>query len=184
MARIGDFLSAGPLNTTSIEQIVYGNAGDPAPFTTATGIQPRRMADALMARPATAQDLWHARLYLLRPLLRLGLALFWIWTAVSVLFLASRPEGYGLLRAAGVPETMLSLSWFAGGFLDLGLGLWLLFTHRVALVGSIMLTVTAFYLFALSLAAPELWAAPLGALPKTLMVMLLTLVVIAVAEER
>lgn len=184
VARIGDFLSAGPLNTTSIEQIVYGNAGDPAPFTTATGIQPRRMADALMARPATAQDLWHARLYLLRPLLRLGLALFWIWTAVSVLFLASRPEGYGLLRAAGVPETMLSLSWFAGGFLDLGLGLWLLFTRRVALVGSIMLTVTAFYLFALSLAAPELWAAPLGALPKTLMVMLLTLVVIAVAEER
>jgi uncharacterized protein YbjT (DUF2867 family) len=184
VARIGDFLSTGPLNTTSIEQIVYGNSGDPAPFIAATGIQPRRMADAMIARPATAQDLWHARLYLLRPFLRLALALFWIWTGVSVLFFASSAEGYALLRAAGVPETMLSLSWFAGGFLDLGLGLWLLFTSRVVLVASIMLAVTAFYLFALSFAVPELWAAPLGALPKTLIVMLLTLVVMALAEER
>ena len=77
-ARIGDLLGSGPLNTTSIQQITYGNAGDPAPFTTATGIQPRRMADALIARPATVQDLWHARLYLLCPFLRLALALFWI----------------------------------------------------------------------------------------------------------
>jgi uncharacterized protein YbjT (DUF2867 family) len=183
-ARLGDILGTGPLNSTSIEQVIHGNAGDPAPFTTATRIQPRRMADAFMARPATAQDLWHARLYLLRPLLRFGLAMFWIWTGVVVLFLASRAEGYALLRAAGLPEGLLTPSWLAGGFLDLVLGLWLLFTTRAALVGAIMLAVTAFYLLALSLAVPELWTAPLGALPKTLMVMLLTVVLVAVAEER
>jgi hypothetical protein len=183
-ARLGGFLSAGPLNTTSIQQITHGNAGDPAPFTAATGIQPRRMADAMIARPATAQDLWHARLYLLRPFLRLALALLWIWTGVSVLFLANRAEGYDLLRAAGLPENLLSISWLVGGYVDLGLGVWLLFTNHVARVAAIMLAVTAFYLFALSLAVPQLWAAPLGALPKTLIVMLLTVVVMAVAEER
>ena len=183
-ARIGDVLGTGPLNTTSIEQITYGNAGDPAPFTTATGIHPRRMVDALIARPATAQDLWHARLYLLRPVLRLGLAAFWIWTGVVVLFLAAHAEGYALLRAAGLPEKLLTPSWLVGGFLDLALGLWLLFTTRIPLVGAVMLAVTAFYLLALTLAVPELWMAALGPLPKTLIVMLLTIVLMAVAEER
>lgn len=184
VARIGDLLGAGPFRTTAVEQLLHGNAGDPAPFMAATGLRPRGMAQALLARPATAQDLWHARLYGLRPLLQLGLALFWIWTGLAVLFFAPRAEGDALLRAAGVPDTLLAPVWLAGGVLDLVLGIWLLVSHRIKRVGGVMLAVTVVYLVVLTVAAPELWAEPLGRLTKTLVVMLATLALMAVAEER
>ena len=60
----------------------YGNTADPAPFVAATGLAPRHLDEALAAAPAQVQDLWHARLYFLRPLLRVLLALFWIATGV------------------------------------------------------------------------------------------------------
>ena len=92
-----------------------------------------------------------------------------------MLFLANRVQGYALLRAAGLPEAALSPFWLLGGFLDLGLGIGCYSRAGLVVVASIMLAVTTFYLFALSLAVPALWAAPLGALPESLMVMLLTL---------
>jgi hypothetical protein len=47
-----------------------------------------------------------------------------------------------------------------------------------------MLAVTAAYLIALTNAAPELWMEPLGGLAKTPIVMLATLALMAIAEER
>ena len=43
---------------------------------------------------------------------------------------------------------------------------------------------TAAYLIALTNAAPELWIEPLGGLAKTPIVMLATLALMAIAEER
>jgi uncharacterized protein YbjT (DUF2867 family) len=183
-ARLGDLAGAGPLRTTAIEQLLHGNAGDPEPFIAATGIHPRRMAEALRARPATVQDFWHARLFFLRPLLRFGLALFWIWAALATLLWMRREEGDALFRAAGVADPLLPAAWIAGGAIDLALGLWLLFTRRIARVGAAMLAVTAAYLIALTNAAPELWMEPLGGLAKTPIVMLATLALMAIAEER
>jgi uncharacterized protein YbjT (DUF2867 family) len=183
-ARIGDLVGAGPLRTTAVEQLLHGNAGEPAPFIAATGIRPRRMAEALRDRPATARDLWHARLFFLRPLLRFGLSLFWIWTGLAALLWMPREEGDALFRAAGVADAFLPAAWIAGGIVDLALGLWLLLTRRVARVGALMLIVTAGYLAVLTAAAPELWLDPLGGLAKTPILMLATLVLMATAEER
>lgn len=183
-ARLGDLVGAGPLRTSAVEQLLHGNAGDPAPFIAATGIRPRSMSDALMARPATVQDLWHARLFFLRPLLRLGLALFWIWTGLAVLFLMPRAEGDALLGAAGIPVLLQPFAWLAGGLLDLALGVWLLFARRIAPVGLAMLAVAGGYLAILGTATPELWLDPLGGLAKTPIVMLATLFLVAVAQER
>jgi uncharacterized protein YbjT (DUF2867 family) len=183
-ARIGDFLGSGPLRTTSVRQMLHGNAVDPAPFTAATGIHPRRMSDALLAQPSTVQDLWHARLYFLRPLLRLGLALFWLWTGLAALLWMPRAAGDALFRAAGVPESLLAPTWIAGGLIDLTLGVWLLLTSRVQRVGAAMLAISAAYLGLLAYASPELWLEPLGGLAKTPLVMLATLALMAIAEER
>ena len=95
-----------------------------------------------------------------------------------------REEGDALFRAAGVADPLLPAAWIAGGAIDLALGLWLLFTRRIARVGAAMLAVTAAYLIALTNAAPELWMEPLGGLAKTPIVMLATLALMAIAEER
>ena len=183
-ARLGDLVGAGPLRTTAVEQLLHGNAGDPAPFIEATGIRPRRMADALRSRPAGVQNLWHARLFFLRPLLRGGLALFWIWTGLAALFWMPRAPGDALFRAAGVPDALLAPAWIVGSVLDLALGVWLLLTRHIAQAGTAMLAITAGYLAALTAAAPELWLEPLGGLAKTPIVMLATLALMAIGEER
>lgn len=183
-ARLGDLVGAGPLRTTAVEQLLHGNAGKPEPFVAATGIRPRRMAEALRDRPATVQDLWHARLFLLRPVLRFGLALFWIWTGLAALFWMDRAEGDALFRAAGVPEALLAAAWVVGSVLDLTLGVWLVFARRLARAGAAMLAVSAGYVAVLSAAAPALWLEPLGGLAKTPVLMLATLALMATAEER
>ena len=78
MARLGDWFGAGPVNSTALRQLEYGNVARPEPFTEATGIKPRSMATALAERPSHVQDRWHARLYFVRPLLRWSLGLMWV----------------------------------------------------------------------------------------------------------
>ena len=67
--------------------------------------RPRGFATFLLARPSQTQDLWHARLYLLRPILRLTLALMWLVSGLIGLLLPADsflPYVSGLL-----PDTML-----------------------------------------------------------------------------
>ncbi len=71
-----------PARATSFAQLADGVVGDPAPWMAATGIQPKSLDQLLAARPANVQDRWFARLYLLKPLAIVGLAV----TAISAGF--------------------------------------------------------------------------------------------------
>jgi uncharacterized protein YbjT (DUF2867 family) len=73
-ARIGDVLG-GSLNTTALRQVDFGNTGPVEPFVAATGIHPRSWKVGLNQHPATTEDRRQARLYFVRPLLRVALAL-------------------------------------------------------------------------------------------------------------
>jgi len=63
-ARIADRLGGvGPITTTSLTMLLQGNTADPAPFMAATGIVPRRFADALANEPAHPGPLACATLF-------------------------------------------------------------------------------------------------------------------------
>jgi len=64
-----------PARSTSLAQLTAGVIGDPARWMAETGITPKSLDQILAARPAGVQDRWFARLYLLKPLAILGLAL-------------------------------------------------------------------------------------------------------------
>jgi len=64
-----------PARTTSLAQLNAGVIGDPARWTAETGIAPKSLDQILAARTASVQDRWFARLYLLKPLAILGLAI-------------------------------------------------------------------------------------------------------------
>ena len=57
-----------PARSTSLAQLTACVVGDPAPWMAATGIAPRSLEQILAARPASVQDRWFARLYLLKPI--------------------------------------------------------------------------------------------------------------------
>ena len=88
---VGDRMQLGPISSTAVDQLDAGVLAT----VDHTGTTARPLAgftQFLHARPAGTQDLWHARLYLLRPLLRVTLAFLWLFSAALGLFLA--PETF------------------------------------------------------------------------------------------
>lgn len=170
LGRVGDLLRLGPISATAVDQLAAGVLARPSP-----DLPRARGVTEFLSRPAGTQDLWAARLYLLKPLLRLVLAAMWL--ASAGLGLTARPEDF--------PEVAAPL-WLAraGGMVDLALGLALLrdlWPRRVALA---QLAVVGGYTAGLSLLAPALWADPYGGLMKNLPILVLLLVHLVLVEER
>jgi uncharacterized protein YbjT (DUF2867 family) len=182
-ARFGDLFGGGPLTTTSLRMLNYGNTADPASFVAATGVKPRTLDGALAAEPAQVQDLWHARLYFLRPLLRIVLALFWIMTGVIAVLISSG-QSAAFLSRAGIAPSLVPFALWGGALTDMALGALLLVRWRVRLIGGLQLLVTAAYVLVFTLALPELWTDPFGPLLKALPLAAATLIMIVIEEER
>lgn len=171
-----------PLRTTALRQLMSARADDPDEWTRITGIRPTRLESALMQEPASAPDRWFARLYLLKPAVIGVLALFWIASGVI-----------GLGPARGIVADLLSEvgfgAWSAAAavvsgaiHLSLGVGIALRATARIALVSSILVALV--YVAAGSLMQIGLWLDPLGALIKMFPVIVLTVVAIAILDDR
>src|SRR5262249_35583833 len=74
-----------PAGAIAVAELAAGVKGDPSAWMAETGITPRSLTAILAERPASVQDRWFARLYLLKPLAIVGLALFWIVTGLIAL---------------------------------------------------------------------------------------------------
>lgn len=131
--------------------------------------------------PAGAQDIWFARLYLLKPLIFALLSFFWIASgAIAILRLQDAAAHFLPFMGNG---GALSLT-VATSFLDIALGVWLLYRPyaRKALLG--MLVVTIAYLAGSLIAEPALWLDPLGPMIKVIPSIGLTLAALAILDER
>jgi uncharacterized protein YbjT (DUF2867 family) len=182
LAWLGDRVG-GPLSTTSLRQLEYGNTGDAAAFTRATGIVPQSWSMALAMHPSQWQDRWHARLYFLRPILRTALALMWIASGVIGL-LQPATIMQSLLGACSLPvETNLLLARLACA-LDIVIGIALLARWKPAWMAGIQLALVAAYSVFLSMVQPALWLDPFGPLLKNLPIAVAILVLAALEQDR
>lgn len=183
LGRIGDLLRLGPLSATSVAQLQSGIQSDPSALLAKIPTRPRAATEFIAARPAGTQDLWQARLYLIKPLIRLVFALLWLTSGLLGLLL---PAASFLPIFNGIPLSDAALTALArtGGVVDLALAFALLRNWRPHLTGVAQLVVVLGYTVGLSLIAPGLWLAPLGELLKNLPILALALVHIALIEER
>lgn len=184
--RLGDLAGLlgwrPPVRSTTRLEMARGAVGDPSAWMRTTGIAPRPLDAALAAEPASVQERWFARLFLLKPVVLLAFATFWIVTGLVSLG-PGFAVGETLMREAG--GGALSAPLVAGGALaDLAIGIGILFrrTSKAALGAALALSLV--YLVAGSLLAPSLWADPLGALMKILPILALNLVALAILEDR
>ncbi|MBI3710251.1 MAG: NAD(P)H-binding protein [Proteobacteria bacterium] len=181
-ARIGDVIG-GTINTTALRQLEFGNAAPVEPFTRHTGIRPRSWDSALLARPAQAQDRWHARLYFQRPVLRWLLSAMWIVSGVV-----------GLLQPSVVTAPLmarLGLSGLAADAImrgaclaDIAIGMAVLCAWRPAATACVQLASIALYTLVLSVVQPGLWLDPFGPLLKNLPICAAIMVLAAIEPER
>jgi len=176
VARLADWAGGGPMGSAGLAQTLAGNAGhEPAgAFAQAIGFAPASMDERLARRPAQTQDLWHARLYFLRPALRIALAAMWLGSAAVGLF--TPPAQYAAIAAPWV-------AWLFSA-IDLLIGLALVARIRPRLVGLAQLAIVGGYTIGLTLLAPSLWLDPYGSLLKNLPILAAVLAWMALEEER
>lgn len=171
-----------PLRSTALKVMSEGVGGDPAPALQALGRPLDGLPQTLARYPAGVQELWFARLWLLKPVLIGVLALFW---TVSGLVGALRwPEAVEILTSRGVEAGLAKALVLGGAATDVVLGL-LVLSRRAAspaLLG--MMAVTLAYLAGSALLAPDLWLDPLGPMVKAVPILALALVALALLEDR
>ena len=172
-----------PIRSTAIHEMRRGVIGNPQAWMADTGIIPLSAQDAVAATPATVQEKWFARLYLLKALALVTLVIFWCVSgliALTVAFDAARQtlldHGFSFGLAHGVTV--------ASSLLDISVGLLVAFrrTSRIGLVAGI--AVSLGYMAGSAIIAPDLWVEPLGALVKTGPAIVLMLFCLALLDDR
>jgi uncharacterized protein YbjT (DUF2867 family) len=172
-----------PIRSTAMAEMRRGVVGNPQAWMAATGIVPRSARQAVAATPATVQEKWFARLYLLKALALVTLVIFWCVSgliALTVAFAAARQtlldHGFSFGLAHGV--TIVS------SLLDISVGLLIAFrrTSRIGLIAGILVSLG--YMAGAAVLTPDIWIEPLGALVKTGPAIVLMLFCLALLDDR
>jgi nucleoside-diphosphate-sugar epimerase len=183
LVKIGDLINAEPLNTTSYRMMKHGNTANPADFINLTNIHPRSLDQGLAQEPLTIQSLWHARLYMVRPLITWGLALFWIYTGVITLSIVP-DKGLSILEELGVHSKILHPLFYFSCVVDVFLGMALLVGYKRGLIGIMQIVAILAYTAFISIMKPSLWLDPLGSISKNIPILILTLVMLIIERDK
>lgn len=181
-AALGDQFG-GPINSTALRQLEHGNTGDYAAFFAATGVAARGWSEALAAHPAHTQDRWHARLYVVRPLLRLTIAVLWLVSGFAGLA-ALREWSPLLAQDAHIPIATAFLALAAACFVDIGFAILVARRWKPRMMAALQLAAIGLYTLVASILWPSLWAEALGPLAKNLPIAAAVLALGAIEEER
>jgi uncharacterized protein YbjT (DUF2867 family) len=184
--RIGDLLGRlgwrPPLRTTALVSLEMSVTGDPSAWTMATK-RPLSSFEATLRRlPASVQERWFARLWLLKPVIIATLSAFWLVS--GLVGLARIEAAASILMAGGLSHTASYAGVIAGAVADMALGLAILVRSTSRPAAGAMAALSAFYLVGATVWAPALWVDPLGPLVKVMPGLVLALVAVAVSEDR
>ncbi|MBC9882775.1 SDR family oxidoreductase [Bradyrhizobium sp. INPA01-394B] len=186
-ARFGDLASAlgwmSPMRSTAIAELRRGVAGDPSAWTAATGLVPRTLMDTIGRHPATVQDKWFARLFLIKPMIFASLVLFWLVSGFIALLVSYRAAA-GILTAHNFPPALVDPITIGTSLMDMSIGVLIAF-RRTAAIGLVAGIVASLgYMFGAAILTPDLWIEPLGALVKTGPAIVLMLVALSMLDNR
>ncbi|MEH2550993.1 uncharacterized protein YbjT (DUF2867 family) [Bradyrhizobium sp. AZCC 2262] len=172
-----------PMRTTAIAELRRGVSGDPAGWMAATGIVPKRIEQTAGKRPATIQDKWFARLFLIKALMIASLVLFWVVSGFIALVI-SYDTAAEILRSHGFPPWLVAPLTIGTSLMDMSIGVLISF-RRTAAVGLVAGIVASLgYMVGAAILTPDLWIEPLGALVKTGPAVVLMLVALLTLDNR
>ena len=183
---IGDLLGrlgwSSPIRTTAMRQMDHDVAGHDSGWAERLGVSSRGFSRSLAETPASVQDVWHARLWFVRPISILTLGLFWLITGL-ISFGPGWSGAVAILHEGGYGRWAGPIAGW-GALLDVVLGLALFVRPWTARAAILMCLATVGYLIAGSLSLPHYWIDPLGPWLKVLPMMALCLFVAATDARR
>jgi uncharacterized protein YbjT (DUF2867 family) len=170
-----------PLRSTAMRQMNFDVEGDPDDLAI-LAVEPRGFARHLSESPASVQDVWHARLWFVRPVAIITLGLFWLVTGL-ISFGPGWNRALAILTEGGYGDMAPGVAWW-GAMLDVVLGLALFVRPWTARVALLMALSTVGYLAAATISLPHYWIDPLGPWLKVLPMMALCLFVAGTDARR
>lgn len=183
---VGDLLGrlgwSSPIRTTAIRQMDHDVAGQDSGWAEALGVTSRGFSRFLTETPASVQDVWHARLWFVRPVSIVTLGLFWLITGL-ISFGPGWNGAIAVLHEGGFGRWAGAIAGW-GALLDVALGLMLFVRSWTARVALAMFASTISYLVAATISLPQYWIDPLGPWLKVLPMMALCLFVAATDARR
>ena len=182
MGKVGDLLHLDPINSTAVAQFRGKMTGDGEQFERVTGVEVSNLPEILAARPSESQDLWHARMFLLRPVIRLVLAMFWLCSGLVGLVRASHL--YDAVFAQLVSSDLVGLVAVLASSLNVALGLLILFGWNLRLMAWVQFTFVLVGLALQGVLVPQLWFDPTAVLIKNIPILVLILIHRVVEQER
>jgi hypothetical protein len=186
MWKLGDLVAwfgwRPPIRSTARREIVRGAIGDAQGWRQATGLAPQPLPAALAADPASVQERWFARLYLLKPLAYGTFLLFWVLTGVVALTAGWDHAVRTMIDSPAAPVARLTV--VAGALADFAVAGLLLFRRTAKLGLYAAIGVTLAYVASGTALRPDLWADPLGPMMKVWPILALNLILLAILDER
>lgn len=186
-AFCGDMIPYSVLNTNSYKLLMEHNVTSPEEtkkFHDAIGFVPREFTSGVYSHPSAVQDRYHARLYFLKPILKLSIAFIWLFTALCCLFFYPKTASYSLLAQIGVNELWQPILFYGASLLDASIGLALLLNIQAKKIGLLQLIIIVLYSGLLTWKLPSLWFEPFAPLAKNIPLLAAILVSIALEDER
>lgn len=172
-----------PMRRTAITELRRGVCGDPSAWMAVTGLVPKTITEILGKHPATVQDKWFARLYLIKALIVASLVMFWIVSGFIALFV-SYDAAANILRAHAFPPALVAPTTILTSLMDMATGV-LIAVRRTCAFGLVWGILAALgYMAGAAIVTPDLWIEPLGALVKTGPAIVLMLVALVMLDNR
>jgi uncharacterized protein YbjT (DUF2867 family) len=155
------------LDREALAMLERGNTAPVDATRSLLGHDPRPIEAFVDSDDAPAASMRAALTWLL-PLLRLSIAIVWIWTGIVSLGLYPVEQSYALLarlRIEGVPATIML---YGAALLDVALGVATLALRRRTWLWRAQIALIAGYMVLISIGLPEFWLHPYGPILKNL----------------
>jgi len=183
LVYLGDWFGIGPLNSVSYQMTMHENIAPVQPLQNLIDFKITPFPQGLNYYPSQTQDRWHARLYFLRPLLKISLVLLWFFSGLIPLLTHSH-QADDLLTALGCSPQVAPVIKVASCLWDIFLSAALLCSYKNKFIGVLqLLTITAYTLIA-TIGLSILWLDPLAPLLKNIPILIAVLIWLAIEDMR
>ncbi len=164
LASLAALFGSKMVNRDTVTMLESSSQASPEPFMRQFGFKPHSLTFPHLSEP----EKQFTRTYFLPGLLRLSIAITWLWTALVSAFFYPIESSLDLLAKTGLSGSFALVALYGAAALDFALGVAVFSKYKPKLTAFIQLLVITIYSLILTFTIAELWLHPFGPLLKNL----------------